>query len=323
MDNFFSNNTEDFKKDIIITTPHILFLNYEKNNIDFLNALHEANIGVMFVDECHVGVGPEKFSKASLNISAYRTYGLSATPRRSDGNNDIMNYHLGEIVTFPVAENEIIDTTIFMIYLPFGVYAGKTIRYINWGGSFNMSKYFQQLRKAEPFFNRISKWIKDAHINDRKILVLSKTIEPLISLFEVLQLPPEDVGFFSPSITKKEYKKRVTSLSDTLDLDEAFFTKKIIASTYSFARDGNNRIDLDCLVMLTPTGNIEQAIGRIQRACENKKSAIVIDLVDIEGPLYNSYFDNTKKVSLWVRSAEKRKEIYKQKNWEIKEIFLK
>ena len=60
-----------------------------------MNALENAGIGLMIVDEVHVGIGPETFSMSSLHINCKRTFGLSATPTRGDGNDDIIKYHLG------------------------------------------------------------------------------------------------------------------------------------------------------------------------------------------------------------------------------------
>ena len=107
-------------------------------------------------------------------------------------------------------------------------------------------------------------------------------------------------------------------LSDTIDLEEAFFKKRIVFSTYGAARDGNNREDLDTLIMITPTSNPEQAIGRILRKFQNKKEPFVVELIDTTAFIYHkSKYDSSKKVSIFEKSFEKRLDLYTQKEWEV------
>ena len=69
--------------------------------------------------------------------------------------------------------------------------------------------------------------------------------------------------------------------------------------TYSMANEGLDKKVLDCLIMATPKGNVTQAIGRIQRPCENKKEPLVLDIIDdysifskLRWKRYNYYMKN-------------------------------
>jgi hypothetical protein len=141
----------------------------------------------------------------------------------------------------------------------------------------------------------------------------------LLTLAADVGLPREDVGIFIPGSKEKKYNKMVEEVTDTRDLDEAFYTKKVVFSTYGACRDGNNRLDLDFLVMYTPTTNPEQAVGRVLRLMDGKKRPIVIDLVDTEGPeVISKSTDGERVKTTWFRrSAKKRKEIYDRKKWEV------
>lgn len=326
----FTNLTEDdiaklstknfkkaLKKKIIICTPHVIAYAVNHNNHEFLEALRNSRIGIAFIDECHVGVGPEEFSKSSLNLCCRNLYGLSATPTRKDGNDDIINFHLGEVKYFPPEEGELIDPKVYMIYFPFGIY-GQYKKYLTWGGRFQGSRYLKQMFKVEKYIKTVSALIKRSYNEGRITLVLGDRVASLLELAKKAELPKEDVGIFIPGSTKKER----LSVSDTDDLDDAFFKKKVVFSTYLACRDGNNRKDLDCLIMSTPTGNPEQAIGRIQRELEGKKTPIVLDIVDTEGPEVNSIHSKTK-INWFMRSAEKRIELYKEFKWNIETINLK
>lgn len=314
-----SNFEECLQKSIILTTPQVISYAVTKEKTEFLNAIQNANIGVLIIDECHVGVGPEKFSKASIFINAKRVYGLSATPSRDKETQDIIHKHLGDIYYLEPSDDELLKPNVFMLYLPIDVYK-KNNRYFHWDGRFQLTRYYQQMYKAKAYHELLAKWIIDAYNKGRTVLILGNIIKPLLALAEECDLPPEDVGLFIPGARDKKYKKQTDKLTDTMDLSEAFHNKKVIYSTYGAARDGNNRIDLDVLIMYTPTNNPEQAIGRILRIKEGKKTPIVLDIVDTSGPeVYIRDKDGERVESTWFeRSALKRIDVYEKKNWDIK-----
>ena len=81
-------------------------------------------------------------------------------------------------------------------------------------------------------------------------------------------------------------------------------------STYGSARDGTDKESFDCILMATPIGNIEQAVGRVVRSMKGKVQPVVIDIVDSGCP------DMVKR-------AEYRMRYYDSKEWEIEEKVLK
>jgi len=315
---YSTNYKEVLNKSVILATPHIIAyaVNHEKK--EFLEAIKQANIGVMIVDECHVGVGPEQFSKSSLFIPAKRIYGLSATPTRMDGSDDIIHFHLGEVKYFPPEEGELLEPTVYMLYLPFGIY--KKGPYFNYGGQFQLSRYYQQMYKSDSYNRVLANWIRNAYKKGRKVLVLGTQIKPLLTLAQKVGADKKDVGIFIPGAQQPKFRKMVEEVTDTKDLSEAFFTKQIVFSTYGACRDGNNRKELDFLVMQTPCSNVEQAVGRILRQLEGKPKPIVVDPIDIQGPEVTIKDDdgNRFKVNWFVRSARNRKKLYDKKGWEIK-----
>lgn len=328
-DDIFRLKGDNFKEalekgKIILSTPQIISNVIKNKNKDAMEALTNSGIGVMFIDECHVGVGPEQFSKSSLFINAKRVYGLSATPSRMDGNTDIIHMHLGEVTYYPPEDKEMFKPKIYMLYFPFQVYNNHR-SYINWGGKFNLSRYYQQLYKSKRYNDLLSKWIRRAYDQNRTVLVLGVNIKSLLELAATCELPKEDVGFFTPSNKRKTLKKAIEKITDTFDLEESFRTKKVVFSTYGACRDGNNREDLDFLVMAAPTSNVEQAIGRVMRMKEGKRKPIVLDVVDTEGPLVKARLDsnNTKRLPWFIRSARKREMFYKEQSWEIEKCVPK
>lgn len=311
------NYDKIFKKKIILSTEHVIPIAIKNNNKKFMEALENSGIGLMIVDEVHVGIGPETFSMSSLHVNCKRTFGLSATPTRSDGNDDIIKYHLGEVTYINPGENELLKPKIFLIYFNFGIYS-KYRKYITWGSNFNVSRYLKQMFKVDKYNDVVGKLIKKCYDGNKTTIVLGERKLSLLELARRCKVPRRDIGIFIPGTTNEER----LSVSDTDDLDIAFSTKKVVFSTYKAGRDGNNREDFDCIIHSTPSSNVEQSIGRVQRFLEGKNQPIVLDLIDTEGPMVNSYKDRSKKISWFLRPAEKRIEIYEKHNWDIETIRL-
>ena len=305
------------KKKIILCTEHVIPIAIKNDKKDFLKALEKSGIGIMIVDEVHVGIGPETFSMSSLHINCRRTFGLSATPTRGDGNDDIIKYHLGEVKYLEPGEDELLKPKIFLIYFNFGIYS-RYRKYITWGGNFNVSRYLKQMFKVDRYNNITSQLIRKCYNGGRTIMVLGNRVNALLELAKRSNLPKKDIGIFIPGATSEQR----LSVSDTDDLDTAFKTKRVIFSTYNAGRDGNNREEIDCVIHSTPSSNVEQSIGRAQRPLQGKEQPIAIDLIDTEGPKINSYKDRSKKVNWFIKSAEKRIEVYERHGWDVETVML-
>lgn len=341
---------KDLKKPIILSTIQAFCALLKKKG--FKEEFEKAKVGIAFFDECHTTVGPEQFSLVSLNVNCKRIYGLSATPTRTDGNEDIIKYHLGNVTYYPPEAGELVDPIVYMIYFPFGVYRSYK-RYMTWGGKFDLSRYHKQMFKINNYNINTSNLIRKLHNQGRNILVLGTRVNSIMNVAEACHLPRPDVGIFIPKIdgltqdldkslvkakqvkdTKsrnkkikdikemKELKKQHQRISDVEDLDLAF-GKKVVFSTYLACRDGNNRKSLDALVMLTPCSNVEQAVGRILRELKGKKTPLVVDLVDTEGPLVNSTIKKGEQVAWFVRQAQARYKFYTEKGWKVKKLWIK
>ena len=109
-----SKYKEVIKKPIVIGTVQTMcsmakrFPSVEK---DF----YDANFGVGIWDECHTTGGAPLFSKSIYYISAKKCFGLSATPSRSDHNDDIIGMHLGKVFE-PEGSSNTLNPKIIMVY---------------------------------------------------------------------------------------------------------------------------------------------------------------------------------------------------------------
>jgi superfamily II DNA or RNA helicase len=80
---------------------------------------------------------------------------------------------------------------------------------------------------------------------------------------------------------------------------------KIIIATYQMASEGYDNPDLDTLILASPKGNVEQAVGRILRK-KNKNAALVIDIND--------------SISIFNNWSKKRQMFYKSKKFTVRYI---
>lgn len=300
-----SKCAEIMKKDIVITTVQT-FWSMIKNIPNIEELLYDANFGVAIWDECHTTTGAELYGRSSLYLPCKRVFGLSATPGRSDQNHDIIWLHLGSVYR-PDGETATMAAKVVMIYFDHGVMSSeKTKRYVYWGypdadgntklkfPMFDTSRYLRSLtfktnNKYIPYMQQICKQVNQ---KGREVLFISDRIKVLDLCSKFVN--KNDVGFFIP----RSGEKRDSELQ-----------KKFVFSTPGSSRDGTDKPSWNCLIMANAIGNIEQASGRITRFMINKPKPIIMDIVD-------STCDEL------VKRAEKRKEFYQSKNWEIEEKRL-
>jgi len=279
---------EDLKKSIVIATTQTFLSLLKRRRKEFLIALDKANVGVFVADEVHTSVGAPTFSECSIHIPSKYTYGLSATPYRSDGNEDIIRFHLGEIF-----EDD--DTTGTMkakttvILLDYEIDTPRRHKYIHWGGDFQRARYLNMLKKSKPL-ERVVRGLLTRFDGHRDLICISERVKHIDDLFNWL-----------PSNSKSKFCGN--EKLETLEYKTTF-------ATPGKCRDGIDAPWKDCLIMTSPITNIKQLTGRIIRTNENKKTPIIIDLVDY-GCKYMS------------RTFYKRIAFYKERDWEIQYLLFK
>lgn len=302
-----SKYKEIIKKPIVIGTVQTMG-NMIKKFPYLEKDFYEANFGLAIWDECHTTGGAQLFSKSIYYIPARKCFGLSATPGRSDHNDDITGMHLGKVVE-PKGKSDTLRPRIVMTYFDHQVMR-KFGFIINYGfpdkngnrqqyPQFDKNRYLTMLnsKKEQTYVKTVHKIIDVIYKKNRNILVLCDRLKLIDSLAK--GFPTEDVGYFLPRTGK--------------DRDQHLH-RKIVFSTPGSARDGTDNPDLDCLILATPLSNLDQAIGRVCRLKEGKPQPIVIDIVDT----------GCKDMLKW---AEYRKKYYQDKvldhQWMLEEKFLK
>jgi superfamily II DNA or RNA helicase len=278
---------EDLHKPIVISTVQTFISLLNRSRIEFLTELDKANIGIMIADEVHTTVGAPTFAECSIHVPSKITFGLSATPYRYDGNDDIIRYHLGPVFS-DVDMEDTMPANVKVLLLDYEIDTPKKHYYLYWGGEFQRSRYLNQMKKSEPFIRTVKGLIEK--LKDREMIVMMERIKLIDEIYNWLDFQSKS-RFYRSSTAEK--------------LDS-----QITFTTPGKCRDGIDAPQKDCMVMTSPISNIEQLAGRITRKKKDKKRPLLIDMVDY----------GCSNIS---RTIYKRLDYYENKNWPVEFILIK
>jgi len=277
---------KDLDKPIIIATTQTFLSLLKRNPKGFLIKLNEANIGIFVADEVHTSVGAPTFSECSIHMPSKYTYGLSATPYRYDGNGDIIEFHLGDIFSDDDLEGTM-GAKVTVLLLDYQIDTPRRARYIRWGGDFQRARYLNLIKKSKPFIEVV-----------RRLLGRLKTRD-LICMVERIKLI-DDLYNWMPIKSKAKFCG--TGGLETLNSKATF-------ATPGKCRDGIDAPWKDAIIMTSPISNIEQLTGRIIRESDNKRTPIIVDMLDYGCPdIANTFY--------------KREKFYDGKQWPVQYLLF-
>lgn len=218
--------------------------------------------GLVIFDEIHK-VSAETFSRTAGMFNCLYRLGLSATPRRKDGMENVFLWNIGQIVAQHISRE--IKPRIYMIN-----YHNAKTNQIGCivSGELKLGRYINRVAGVVERNKLIAKYIAKAYEQGREILVLSDRVLQLEILRTYLLakgIPDMDIGFVTSQ--KKQPSRR------------------ILLATYGCAGIGFDKPSLDTLIFATPHSDVEQAVGRLLRRASKKRQPVVIDIVDTASPI--------------------------------------
>lgn len=241
------------------------------------------DFGLAVWDECH-RVAADNFSNSAYRIPAMARLGISATPDRKDGKEEVLHAHIGPIrvstEAAPMTPRIIRQTSPWecpmtrkldpdtgeyrMVQIPHS--AGKATHVI------------KLLANHHARNKLIAEFVAAAYKKDRKILVQSDLkvhLDTLVPLIAKSGVPPGDIGFYVGGLKAHER-------------DHAK-TKRVIMATYQMTAEATDIPTLDTLVMATPKSDVRQIVGRVIRFLPDKKEPVVFDIVDKTSTVFAGY----------------------------------
>lgn len=252
--------------------------------------------GLVIVDEVHV-IGAPTFSAILRLFSASFRFGVSATPKRRDGLQKLLDYNLGKVrVAADKEHNEsavyyVKHDTVYSWYANISPKVGRFITEISEDGSRN-------LLLAETAI-----WLYET---GRDVLILSDRIEQLkhlMSLCYYLGIPEEEMGLYTgtnpsyriaknptPGRRPQGWERGTEYCAISLQLTSKSVPKKKLAAiketsrmifaTYGMFAKGVDVPRLAAGLDGSPRGTAEQVHGRILREQEGKLKSIWVTVVD-------------------------------------------
>lgn len=235
-----------------------------------------SGFGFTIFDECH-HLGAEHFSKALMSIQTKHMLGLSATPERIDGLDDVFQWFIGPIrYQIKVREaDDSVEVKVLTFTSADPAYADEPT---DARGEVSRARLCNQLAEYAPRTKAICDELEPALKEGRKLLVLSDRRGHL----EAFETEFKARGFTSVGM----YVGGMTAEGR----DESA-EKQIVLGTGALASEGMNIKTLDCIALVTPKSRIEQAVGRIfrQKKEDRKFNPVIFDILDIHPCLQGQY----------------------------------
>ena len=234
-----------------------------KNNPDLI-----LNYSFVIVDECH-HIPAVTFEQIIKSFRGKYILGLSATPNRKDGLEEILYEQVGKIAYEFKKKRDIIHKFELV----------KT-DFIS-----NSDNYSTLINELSEDMNRNMLIIEKIKENiNRKILLLSDRIEHINILQKLLDEENIDYISIHGSMSKKEQNKNIKLVEE----------KSLILATTSYFGEGIDFPHLNTIFFVTPIsyyGRLVQYLGRVGR---NSQECLAVDFFDANNAMLKSTFRKRK-----------------------------
>lgn len=257
---------------------------------------HEAfkNFGLVMCDEVH-RMGADHFSQAMWHFPSKYRFGLSATPYRKDGKDQVFFWHIGPVRV--EAHMEVQIPKVLFQQTGWKVPTSRKGEQIPHDLG-NISLLMKPLCRNPPRNFLLMQYFRSAMEKGRQIIGFSDNLEHLNIVADLLiansVAVSDQIGYYVgiPSEmyggSKKEQEKTRKKQS----------YRSILLATYKMGSEATNLPWLDTCILMSPRADVNQPVGRIRREYEDKKFPLVIDLVDDDSWVLQAY---AKKRLKWYK----------------------
>lgn len=248
---------------------------------------------VVIVDECQHCCGSptrvSQFYRVVNNLFAPYKFGLTATPKRTDGLEKSMFALLGDIIT-EIGKEQVADMTCNVhIQTVETDYFPDNDNILNADGTINYNNLITDLVENDDRFQVVMKMINS------KCRQFSMVLASRVAFLQKMQqaYKGKSVCLSNMKATNKSRQERKQAL-EMLNSGEI----DCIFATYQLAAEGLDCPNLRYVVFTTPEKNertVTQAVGRVARKADGKEYGTVIDFVDGFG-MYKNWSKSRKSI---------------------------
>lgn len=232
--------------------------------------------GFVIVDEAHRAAAPS-FSKAAPLFDARYRLAVTATPRRLDGAEDVFRWHLGQIAYD--AKTEMPKPTVWVVKAPL---LGMSAEVVEATGKAIVTTALSKLSLRNRRIVRVLLKLVQGP-SERKVMVIGHRLEQLRDLKESFETCCRTAGLgvttgvYTGEWWTGRFKKKTLASGVEVEVEvraklkeadlEAAESARVLFSTYQMVAEGLDIPALDTIIFATPSGDVEQSVGRTQRFC--------------------------------------------------------
>lgn len=246
-----------------------------------------ANYDLIICDECHYAAAPN-LELVMKNVHARYVYGLSATPKRSDGLDGVIFMHLGPIRHTVDPKEQAIEQGIRRLLVP--RFTRTRLTSLESGTTYN--QVIDKLCEHTARNAFIAQDVIDSMEAKHTPLVITKRKEHATTLATLLEQAGVTVFLLTGEGSGREKREK---LDQVRNAEASTFA---IVATGSYIGEGFDLPALDTLMLASPyswEGVITQYSGRLHRENKGKHEVMVYDYVDVNIPMLERMYKKRLK----------------------------
>ena len=240
--------------------------------------------GMVIVDECHHAAS-ETISEILKYVKCKYVYGVTATPKRSDGLEKINYMLLGPIRHVYSAKDKAASQNTEHVVIPRFT---RTVLPSYMQEIKSPNEAYELIRNNEARDCMIVSDVERCILEGRTPVVLSRYKDHSIRLYELLKEKADYVFLMTGNNSRRVHRKILEQLH-TVSKKSSL----ILVATGSLIGEGFDFPRLDTLIMATPVSFqsvVEQYAGRLNRDYEGKKSVMIYDYVDSHISMFDKMY---------------------------------
>lgn len=246
------------------------------------------DFGLMITDETH-RVAADFFSNIMFLVPALRRWGLSATPNRSDGKDDLLRENIGP-VRVRATQMKLVPK---VLHIKSNWRCPRVVKTNKLTGEKTVKRYPHMPGRImgvlkfivnDPARNSV---LVDAammgYSKKRHHVMFTELVDHINILHGLLierGIPASDIGIYKGGM-KEEARK-------------AAVKRPITLTTYRMTSEGTNVPRWDMATFCTPRGDVIQIAGRILREHPDKSNPVIVDVTDADSPVFKGYAWNRR-----------------------------